>query len=140
MLSAVNPDRGQTVKTPDHENTFFRDTIGYSIGTLGIHRLGLFLADQRLDAAVGAEGDELLGRGARRGLQVHPRIALDAVEDHAGRFRRHALESAELPERRLPFPQPVVGAARQVGLVGAERVARLRAGVVEQALGDAVLH
>ena len=26
------------------ENTFFRDTIGYSIGTLGIHRLGLFLA------------------------------------------------------------------------------------------------
>ena len=28
----------------EHENTFFRDTIGYSIGTLGIHRLGLFLA------------------------------------------------------------------------------------------------
>ena len=32
------------MKTPDHENTFFRDTIGYSIGTLGVHRLGLFLA------------------------------------------------------------------------------------------------
>ena len=32
------------VKTAEHENTFFRDTIGYSIGTLGIHRLGLFLA------------------------------------------------------------------------------------------------
>jgi hypothetical protein len=32
------------VKTPEHEDTFFRDTIGYSIGTLGIHRLGLFLA------------------------------------------------------------------------------------------------
>jgi hypothetical protein len=32
------------VKTPEHENTFFRDAIGYSIGTLGIHRLGLFLA------------------------------------------------------------------------------------------------
>ena len=32
------------MKTPEHENTFFRDTIGYSIGTLGIHRLGLFLA------------------------------------------------------------------------------------------------
>ena len=44
ILSAVNPKRGQPVKTPEHENTFFRDTIGYSIGTLGIHRLGLFLA------------------------------------------------------------------------------------------------
>jgi hypothetical protein len=32
------------VKTPDHEDTFFRDFIGYSIGTLGIHRLGLLLA------------------------------------------------------------------------------------------------
>ena len=32
------------MKTAEHENTFFRDTIGYSIGALGIHRLGLFLA------------------------------------------------------------------------------------------------
>jgi photosynthetic reaction center L subunit len=44
ILSAANPKRGEPVKTPEHENTFFRDTIGYSIGTLGIHRLGLFLA------------------------------------------------------------------------------------------------
>jgi hypothetical protein len=32
------------VKTPEYEDTFFRDIIGYSIGTLGIHRLGLILA------------------------------------------------------------------------------------------------
>ena len=44
ILSATSPPKGQTVKTAEHENTFFRDTIGYSIGTLGIHRLGLFLA------------------------------------------------------------------------------------------------
>ncbi|MEL6373347.1 MAG: photosynthetic reaction center subunit L [Pseudomonadota bacterium] len=44
ILSAVNPVAGHKVRTPDHENTFFRDTIGYSIGTLGIHRLGLILA------------------------------------------------------------------------------------------------
>jgi photosynthetic reaction center L subunit len=44
VLSAVNPAPGEEVKTPEHEDTFFRDTIGYSIGTLGIHRLGLFLA------------------------------------------------------------------------------------------------
>ena len=44
VLSAVNPQRGETVKSPEHEDTYFRDTIGYSIGTLGIHRLGLFLA------------------------------------------------------------------------------------------------
>ena len=44
VLSAVNPAPGEPIKTPEHENTFFRDTIGYSIGTLGIHRLGLFLA------------------------------------------------------------------------------------------------
>ena len=43
-LSAVNPKAGETVKTPEHEDTFFRDLIGYSVGTLGIHRLGLFLA------------------------------------------------------------------------------------------------
>ena len=44
ILSATNPGMGQVVKTPEHEDTFFRDTIGYSIGTLGIHRLGVFLA------------------------------------------------------------------------------------------------
>ena len=44
VLSSTNPGRGQEVKTPEHEDTFFRDVIGYSIGTLGIHRLGLFLA------------------------------------------------------------------------------------------------
>ena len=44
ILSATNPQKGETVKTAEHENTFFRDAIGYSIGTLGIHRLGLFLA------------------------------------------------------------------------------------------------
>jgi photosynthetic reaction center L subunit len=44
ILSATNPGPGGTVKTPEHENSFFRDTIGYSIGTLGIHRLGLLLA------------------------------------------------------------------------------------------------
>jgi photosynthetic reaction center L subunit len=44
ILSSVNPPNGEKVKTPEHEDTFFRDFIGYSIGTLGIHRLGLFLA------------------------------------------------------------------------------------------------
>jgi photosynthetic reaction center L subunit len=44
VLSAVNPAKGEVVKTPEYEDTFFRDLIGYSIGTLGIHRLGLFLA------------------------------------------------------------------------------------------------
>lgn len=51
VLSAANPRKASSmhpgnaeVKTPEHEDTYFRDTIGYSIGTLGIHRLGLFLA------------------------------------------------------------------------------------------------
>jgi photosynthetic reaction center L subunit len=44
ILSATNPGKGEQVKTPEHENAYFRDTIGYSIGTLGVHRLGLFLA------------------------------------------------------------------------------------------------
>ena len=44
ILSAVNPQKGETVKTAEYEDTFFRDHIGYSIGALGIHRLGLFLA------------------------------------------------------------------------------------------------
>ena len=44
ILASTNPPSGETVKTPEHEDTYFRDTIGYSIGTLGIHRLGLFLA------------------------------------------------------------------------------------------------
>jgi hypothetical protein len=39
------------VKTPDHEDTFFRDLVGYSIGILGIHRLGLFLAWRRCSSA-----------------------------------------------------------------------------------------
>jgi len=51
ILSAANPGaaidepgKQAEVKTPEYEDTFFRDIIGYSIGTLGIHRLGLVLA------------------------------------------------------------------------------------------------
>jgi photosynthetic reaction center L subunit len=44
VLSATNVPEGERVKNTDHEDTFFRDFIGYSVGTLGIHRLGLFLA------------------------------------------------------------------------------------------------
>lgn len=44
ILSASNPRKGDVVKSPEHDNTIFRDLMGYSIGTLGIHRLGLFLA------------------------------------------------------------------------------------------------
>jgi photosynthetic reaction center L subunit len=44
VLSAVNPGKGKPIVTPDHEDTYFRDLVGYSIGPLGIHRLGLFLA------------------------------------------------------------------------------------------------
>jgi photosynthetic reaction center L subunit len=44
VLSATNPGNGEEVKSPEYEDTFFRDVLGYSIGTLGIHRLGLFLA------------------------------------------------------------------------------------------------
>jgi photosynthetic reaction center L subunit len=44
ILSAVNPQKGKTVRLAEHEDNFFRDTLGYSIGAIGIHRLGLFLA------------------------------------------------------------------------------------------------
>nr|BAA78672.1 photosynthetic reaction center L subunit [Erythrobacter sp. MBIC3960] len=44
VLSAVNTTGGTDVKTPEYEDTYFRDFIGYSVGTLGIHRVGLFLA------------------------------------------------------------------------------------------------
>jgi photosynthetic reaction center L subunit len=44
ILSATNPGKGEVVKSPEHEDTFFRDVLGYSVGTLGIHRVGLFLA------------------------------------------------------------------------------------------------
>jgi photosynthetic reaction center L subunit len=44
ILAVANPKKGEVVKGAEHENTFFRDTIGYSIGALGIHRLGYLLA------------------------------------------------------------------------------------------------
>lgn len=51
VLAAANPGveagrerKRAVVKSPEYEDTFFRDTIGYSVGTLGIHRLGLVLA------------------------------------------------------------------------------------------------
>jgi photosynthetic reaction center L subunit len=44
ILSSVNPQKGQVVRSAEHEDTFFRDLIGYSIQALGLHRLGLFLA------------------------------------------------------------------------------------------------
>ena len=42
ILSATNPTEKE-IRTPDHEDTYFRDFIGYSVGPLGIHRLGLLL-------------------------------------------------------------------------------------------------
>jgi photosynthetic reaction center L subunit len=44
ILAATNPGKGREVRAPEHEDSFFRDFIGYSVGTLGIHRVGLFLA------------------------------------------------------------------------------------------------
>ena len=44
ILSAANPPKGEEMKSPDFEDTYFRDFIGYSVGPLGIHRLGLLLA------------------------------------------------------------------------------------------------
>ncbi len=44
ILSAVNPKKGETAKAGEHESVYFRDTITYSIGEIGIHRLGFFLA------------------------------------------------------------------------------------------------
>jgi photosynthetic reaction center L subunit len=45
ILSVTRPRKGEpSVKTSEHENTYFRDALGYSIGAVGIHRLGLFLA------------------------------------------------------------------------------------------------
>lgn len=44
ILSVTNPQKGEPIKTSEHENTYFRDLLGYSIGAIGIHRLGLALA------------------------------------------------------------------------------------------------
>jgi photosynthetic reaction center L subunit len=44
ILSMTNPKPGEPVRATEHENTFYRDVLGYSIGSIGIHRLGLFLA------------------------------------------------------------------------------------------------
>jgi photosynthetic reaction center L subunit len=38
------PEEGRASQTSEHENTFFRDLLGYSIGAVGIHRLGLALS------------------------------------------------------------------------------------------------
>jgi photosynthetic reaction center L subunit len=44
ILSAANPAPGHSMRSSEHENALFRDLIGYSIGPLAIHRLGLVLA------------------------------------------------------------------------------------------------
>ncbi len=44
ILSSLNPDEGESVRPSGFEDSFFRDLIVYSIGPLGIHRLGWFCA------------------------------------------------------------------------------------------------
>lgn len=44
ILSSTNPKKGQPIKGTDEEDTFFRDLVGYSVGILGIHRVGLFIS------------------------------------------------------------------------------------------------
>ncbi len=63
ILSAANPPKGDPVRETEYEDTFFRDAIGYSIGTLGIHRLGIVPRG--------------LGRVLERRLHHHQRPVLD---------------------------------------------------------------
>ncbi len=44
ILATLNPGGDEPVKTSAHEDSFFRDLMTYSIGQLGIHRLGWFCA------------------------------------------------------------------------------------------------
>jgi photosynthetic reaction center L subunit len=44
ILSTLNPGGDEPVKTSSHEDSFFRDLMTYSIGQLGIHRIGWFCA------------------------------------------------------------------------------------------------
>jgi photosynthetic reaction center L subunit len=44
ILAAANPGNREPLKYGLHESVYFRDTIAYSIGELGIHRIGYFLA------------------------------------------------------------------------------------------------
>jgi photosynthetic reaction center L subunit len=44
VLASLNPPEGERVKTGSHEDTFFRNLIVYSVGPLGIHRVGWFCA------------------------------------------------------------------------------------------------
>jgi photosynthetic reaction center L subunit len=44
ILSVLAPPRDESLKTPYHENTFWRDVLGYSVGAMGVHRLGYLLA------------------------------------------------------------------------------------------------
>ena len=44
ILSSLNPTEEDTVRPSGFEDSFFRDLIVYSIGPLGIHRLGWFCA------------------------------------------------------------------------------------------------
>ena len=65
------------MRVPEHEDTFFRDFIGYSIGPLGIHRLGLLLA---LNAVYGQQSalyfrepfGSTLGRSGGTGMLIYP--------------------------------------------------------------------
>ncbi len=63
ILSVVNPRKGEAVKTSEHENTFFRDLLGYSIGAIGIHRLGLALS-------LGGDLQRAVHRGERAPLDA----------------------------------------------------------------------
>jgi len=44
ILSSANPGKDLPVTFGEHQSVYFRDTIAYSVGDLGIHRLGYFLA------------------------------------------------------------------------------------------------
>ena len=45
-MSVAHPLPGKPVTYAEHESIYFRDTIVYSAGSLGIHRLGYFLGHQ----------------------------------------------------------------------------------------------
>ncbi len=131
VLSIAHPQPGHTVKYEEYESLYFRDTIVYSIGSLGIHRLGYFLALNAGHVERGLHPDLRAVLVPRLAVLVrlvpeHPRLGSERVPLRMARYHTlfTSIELAAPFELGPPVPAAIPAPVHDAAALGLARPVR----------------
>src|SRR5215469_14983049 len=96
------------------------------------------MQDLVVNAVAGRYEHQLLGCGFERGLDLFPRIILEAFDRDRAHLLIEALEPTK-PVENAPAPEELIGIGWKLVAMGAEHKARVGTMIVEIACDDAGL-